>query len=174
MLVNLPQIIPFIPLIASGIGAATAIGSGINATNRNNQVLGQINGEQNQQQQLLQQMLAGINRGDYMNQAKLDGQEMLGQLAADDGARGMLDSGAHSRLAQSNLAKIYADATSRYDQARQGVYQTAFGAHQQLTDTYGRMFNPDPYSGLGPAVQGISSAGASYLDYLKSTPNKVG
>lgn len=166
-------LLPFAGLIASGVGAATAIGSGIAANNRNNAVLGQVNGQNAQQQALIKQLMDGIDKNAYMQQAQGAGQQALGQLSADDASRGLLNSGAHARVGAQTISDIYQQANAKYQTDRQNALGIAMGAHQSLADAYSKQFNPDPYSGVGDAFKGIGTASASYLDYLKP-PAKTG
>ena len=149
--------------------AGSLIG-GAQANNQNNRVLAKVDGQSDQQNALIQQLMSGIDRNAYMQQAQGAGDQALGQLSADDASRGLLNSGAHSRVAASTLSDIYQNANAKYQGDRQNAIGMALGARQSLGQAYGQQYNPNPYSGLAPSLSGVGAAGASYLDYL--TKNK--
>lgn len=159
-------ILPFLPLIASGVGVAGSLIGGARASGQNNQVMGKIDAQNSQQNSLIQQLMSGIDKNAYMAQAGQAGEQAMAQLGADDASKGILSSGAHSRVAAQTLGDIYTNATAKYQADRQNAIGMALGARGNLASSYGQQFNPNPYSGLGPAVSGVGAAGASYLDYL--------
>ena len=162
----MPAVIPFIPLIAAGVGVGGSLIGGKMASDRNNQVMGKIDQQNAQQNTLIQQLMSGIDKNAYMAQAGQAGEQAMSQLGADDASKGILSSGAHSRVAAQTLGDIYTNATAKYQSDRQNAMGMALGARGNLASSYGQQFNPNPYSGLGPAVAGVGTAGASYLDYL--------
>lgn len=159
----MPALIPFIPLLAAGVGAGTSLYSGAQASRRNEQALGQANQATAQQQQLISQLMSGISPEAYRVQAYQDGQSALGQLSSNFAQRGMLSSGALHTTGNQTLSKLYADAGARYQQDRQNAIGMALGGQQQIQAQYGRQINPDPYSGLGASLGAIGTAGGAYL-----------
>ena len=156
-------LIPFIPLIASGMGAATAIGSGIAADRRNQQAQGQANAATAQQQALIQQLMSGISPDAYRNQAAEAGQAALGQLSSNFAQRGMLSSGALHTAGAQTLSKLYSDADARYQQDRQNAIGMALTGQGQIRGAYDSQINPSPYAGLGSALGGLGTAAGQYL-----------
>lgn len=212
----MPAVIPFIPLIAAGIGGATALYSGYKADKQNQAVQQQMQNTQNQQMGLFsqaQQLIPGMqnisnlygqgatgfladrdrlgalngqygglmdqmNRlynsggiGDiltmmrgganvqagqitdggygaqlagnasavmrdtnpevYREQARLAGNDAMGQIASQLAGRGIASSGTSSRLGASTLSRLYADAAARGQQDRlnaYGISNNALGA----------------------------------------------
>lgn len=159
----MPALLPFVPLIAAGIGGATALYSGNQANRRNEQALGQANQATAAQQQLISQLMSGISPEAYRAQAYQDGQSALGQLSSNFAQRGMLSSGALHTAGNQTLSKLYADAGARYQQDRQNAIGMALGGQQAVQRQYGAQINPDPWSGLGAALGGIGTAAGSYL-----------
>lgn len=78
-----------------------------------------------------QGVMNDTNPGVYRAQARLAGNDAMGQLAAQMGARGILSSGTHSRLGAATLSRLYADAAARGQQDRlnaYGISNSALGA----------------------------------------------
>lgn len=159
----MPQAIPFLPLIASGVGAATAIGQGIHSSNMNNQAMAASNQATAQQQQLIQNLMAGISPQAYHDQAAQAGQDALSQLSSNFAQRGMLSSGALHTAGAQTLSKLYTDANARYQQDRQNAIGMALGGYGQIRGAYDSQVNPSPYAGLGAALGGMGTAAGSYL-----------
>lgn len=153
----------FIPLIAAAIGTGTALYSGSQANRRNEQALGQANAATQQQQQLIWQLMSGLNPEAYRAQAYQDGQSALGQLSSNFAQRGMLSSGALHTTGNATLSKLYADASARYQGDRQNAIGIALGGQQQIQRQYGQQINPDPYAGLGASLGAFGTAAGSYL-----------
>lgn len=159
----MPWLAAAAPLIASGVGAATSLFSGIAANNRNNQQIGMANQNMQQQQALIGQLMAGINPQAYQQQAALAGKDAMSQLASDFAQRGMLSSGALGTAGANALTKLQADAAARYQQDRTNAYGMALNARGNMTSQYGQFVNPDPYGGLGQSLGAIGTAAGSYL-----------
>lgn len=159
----MPAVIPFIPLIAAGIGAGTAVYSGVQADKRNQTQIGLANQNMQQQQGLIQQLMSGITPQAYQQQAALAGKDAMSQLASDFAQRGMLSSGALGTAGANALTKLQADAAARYQQDRTNAYGMALNARGNMTSQYGQFVNPDPYGGLGQSLGAIGTAAGSYL-----------
>lgn len=155
--------IPFIPLIAAGIGAGTAVYSGVQANNRNNQQIGLAQDSQQKQQALIQQMMARINPAAYQEQARQASSTALGQLAGNFAQRGLLSSGALYTAGAQATNKAYADADAALQRDQLQAYGIANGAQQNVTQNYGQFVNANPWAGLGSSLGAIGTAGASYL-----------
>ena len=166
-------LIPFIPLIAAGVGVGGSLIGGKMASDSNANVMNKIDGQNAQQNTLIQQLMSGIDKNAYMAQAGQAGEQAMNQLGADDASKGILSSGAHSRIAAQTLGDIYANATAKYQSDRQNAIGMAIGGRSSMSSQYAQQFNPNPYSGLQPAVAGVSSAGATYLDYLEKQKPKA-
>lgn len=156
----MPAIIPFIPLIASGVGAAATIYSGRQAERRNDQYLHQADRAVANQQQLIGELMAGITPDVYQAQAKQAGAAALDQMAASFAQRGMLSSGAHGNQAARTLSELYTNANAAYRQERQSALAQALGASQNLNNQFGQRINPNPYAGLGQVMAGLGGAAA--------------
>lgn len=159
----MPALIPFIPLIAAGVGGATSLIGGMRADQQNQRANQQANAATAQQQALIQQMMAGITPDAYRAQAQQAGQGALSQLAASFAGRGMLNSGAHTTAGANTLAQLYTDANAKYQQDRMGAYQIAMGGQQAIQGQYARQVNPDPFAGVGASLGAIGLAGGDYL-----------
>lgn len=156
-------LIPFVPMIAAALGGATALYSGSQANRRNEQALGQANQATAQQQQLIWQLMSGLNPEAYRAQAYQDGQAALGQLSSNFAQRGMLSSGALHTAGNNALSKLYADAGARYQQDRMNAIGMALTGQQAIQRQYTGQINPEPYSGLGAALGALGTAAGSYL-----------
>lgn len=67
-------------------------------------------------------VMGAVNPEAYANQARLAGNDALGQLTSGLAARGIAASGASSRLGASTLSRLYADAAARGNQDRLQAY----------------------------------------------------
>lgn len=175
-MVKSPQVIPFIPLIAAGIGGATSLYSGYKADQRNQQALGQANAATAAQQALIQNLMAGINPQAYQQQAQVQTQDALAQLSSNFAQRGMLNSGALTTAGMQAASRAQADAAARYQQDRLSAYSMALGGQQAVGQQYRQNINPDPYAGLGQSLGAIGTAGANFLAnrYGAATPGATG
>ena len=155
--------IPFIPLLAAGVGVGGSLISGAQASARNNQQIGLAQQSQAQQQQLIQQLMSGINPAAYQEQARQA--TMLGQqqIGSDFAQRGMLDSGAMYTASANAAGKNYADAQARYQQDRVSAIGAAMGGQNAVTRGYGDFVNPNPYGGLQASLGGLGSAAGQYF-----------
>lgn len=170
----LAPILPFVPLLAAGLGAGTALYSGAQANRRNEQALGQANQATAQQQQLIAQLMGGISPESYRAQAYQDGQSALGQLSSNFAQRGMLSSGALHTAGAQTLSGLYANASAKYQQDRQNAIGMALGGQQAVQRQYGAQINPEPWSGLGAALGGIGTAAGAYLHNNKPAAPSTG
>lgn len=159
----MPAVLPFIPLIASGIGAGTALYSGYRAEQRNQQALAQANQATQAQQALISQLMSGISPQAYQAQAQQAGQDALGQLASNFAGRGMLSSGALHTAGAQTLSRLYTDANAAYQRDRMQAYGMALGGQQAVQQQYGQQINPSPYQGLGAALGAVGTAAGQYL-----------
>lgn len=166
----MPQLIPLIPLIASGIGGVTSLIGGIQASQQNAAANQQANAATQRQQQLIAQLMGGINPEAYRAQAAQAGQAALGQLSSNFAQRGMLSSGALHTAGANTLAQLYTDANAKYQQDRMGAYQVALGGQQNIQGQYAKQVNPDPYAGLGQSLGAIGLAGGDYFGRQAGTP----
>ena len=159
----MPAAVPFLPMIAAGLGTATAIGQGIQTSNQNNRALAASNAATQQQQALIGQLMAGISPDAYRNQAAEAGQAALGQLSSNFAQRGMLSSGALHTAGAQTLSKLYSDADARYQQDRQNAIGMALNGQASIRGAYDSQVNPSPYGGLGAALGGLGTAAGQYL-----------
>lgn len=166
----MPQLIPFIPLIASGVGLAGTLYQGHKSEQQNNANLARADQATAAQQQLIGQLMSGINPQAYRDQAAAAGQNALGQLAANFAGRGMLSSGALHTTGAQTLAQLYTDANAKYQQDRINAIGMALGGQQAVQQQWGAHVNPNPYAGLGSALSGIGTAAGQYLYNQQQKP----
>ena len=158
----MPAVLPFIPLIAAGIGGGVSLYQGYKADQRNQQQIGQAQQSQGQQQALITQMMQGVNPAAYQAQARGASQGALGQIASDFAQRGLNSSGAMYTAGANATNQAYTGAAAQYQHDRMSAYGAAMGGQQAVTQGYGQFVNPDPYGGLGQSLGAIGQAGAAY------------
>lgn len=137
--------------------------SGAQADRRNQQVQGQQQQGITAQQNLIQQMMAGITPGAYHQQAAMATAEGQGQIDSAFAGRGLLGSGAMYAASTNAAAKNYADANANYQRDRQGAYGMALNGQQGIVQQYGQGLNQNPYGGLGASLSGLGTAAGSYF-----------
>lgn len=158
LLAALPAIMGGISTIAGLFGGYKADQANQAAQARQDQMYGNMNG-------LVQQMLSGANPQAYMQQAQTVGQRMLGQVAADQAARGTLQSGTFARTSAEALSQVNADALARAQSDRQQVLGQALSAYGGLAQGYGQRINPNPYGGVGAGLGAVGNGAAWYADW---------
>lgn len=159
----MPALIPFVPMIAAGIGAGATLYSGYRSEQRNNAALAQANQSAAAQQALIQQLMSGISPDAYRAQAAQAGQSSLSDLASNFAQRGMLSSGALHSAGMQSLARLYTDANAAYQRDRMNAIGMALGGQQAIGQQYGQQINPQPYAGLGSALGAAGTAAGQYL-----------
>lgn len=159
----MPAVVPFIPLIASGIGAAASVANGMRTERTNRQYLQRADQAAAAQQQLIGQLMSGITPDVYRAQAQQAGQAALSQLSSDFAQRGMLSSGAMQQAGARTLSEAYTNANAAYRAERMNAIGMALGGQQNLNNQWGQRINPDPYAGLGASLGAMGVAGAQYL-----------
>lgn len=112
------------------------------------------------QQNIIQQLMAGITPGAYQEQARQATALGQGQIASDFAGRGLLSSGAMYQTSANAASKNYADAQAAYQRDRMAAYQTALGGQQNIS---GQVAQANPYAGLGAALGGLGTAAGSYF-----------
>ena len=162
-MVDLPGAIPFIPLIAAGIGGAASLYGGYRQDKANQAVNAQAAQSTAAQQQLIGQLMAGISPDAYRAQAAQAGETALGQLSANFAQRGMLNSGALTTAGAQTLSRLYTDADARYQQDRMNAIGMALGGQQAIQRQYAGMVNPNPYEGLGAALGAAGTSAGQLL-----------
>jgi hypothetical protein len=150
-------------MIASVVGAGASLIGGAQADNRNNQLLGQQQQGITAQQNLIRQLMAGMDPSSYQQQASLATSQGLGGLAQNFAGRGMLDSGAFTTAATNAAASNASNASAAYQRDRLTAYQTAMSGQQGVSQQYANQMNPNPYGGLGAALGGLGTAAGSYF-----------
>lgn len=175
-MIDTPQILPFLPLITAGVGAATSLYSGYKANQRNQANLNAANGATAAQQALIQNLMSGINPAAYQQQAQMQTQDALGQLSSNFAQRGMLNSGALTTAGMQAAARAQTEAAVRYQQDRMSAYSMALGGQQAVGSQYRQNINPDPYGGFGASLGAVGTAAGQYLmgRYGQATPGTTG
>lgn len=164
------MLVPFIPLLAAGVGAGVSLWQGNRAEQQNRAAQQQANQATQAQQALIQQLMSGISPQAYQQQAAQAGQQALSQLAANFAGRGMLSSGALHTAGAQTLSQLYTDAQARYQQDRMNAIGMALGGQQAIQQQYAGGINPNPYAGLGSALGAVGMAGGQYLYNRQATP----
>lgn len=159
----MPALIPFAPLIASGLGAATSLYGGYRANQANQANLNAANNATAAQQALIQQLMSGINPQAYQQQAQMQTQDALGQLSSNFAQRGMLNSGALTTAGMQAAARAQADAARQYQADRMSAYSMALGGQQAVGQQYRQNINPDPFGGVGASLGAVGTAAGQYL-----------
>lgn len=166
----MPALIPFVPLLAAGVGAGVSLWQGNRAEQQNRAANDQANRATAAQQALIQQLMSGISPEAYRAQAAQAGQSALSQLAANFAGRGMLSSGALHTAGAQTLSQLYTDADARYNQDRMNAFGMALGGQQAIQRQYAGQVNPSPYDGLGAALGAVGMAGGQYFYNRQATP----
>lgn len=159
----MPALIPYIPLIAAGVGAAASVSNGMRNERMNREYLGRADQAAAAQQELIANLMSGITPDVYRAQAQQAGNAAIDQLSSAYAQRGMLSSGAMHTAGAKTLSELYTNANAVYRQERMNAIGMALGGQQQLNNQWGQRINPDPYSGLSTALSGLGQAGAQYL-----------
>lgn len=149
----MPAAIPFLPLIASAVGVGGSLIGGAMNDRRQQQGIAA-------QQNIIQQLMAGITPGAYQEQARQATAAGQGQISADFASRGLLSSGAMYQASANAASKNYADAQAAYQRDRLAAYQTALGGQQGINT---QVSQANPYDGVGAALGGLGTAAGSYF-----------
>lgn len=159
----MPALIPFVPLIAAGVGAGATLWNGARQDRANQATLNQANQATAAQQALIGQLMSGINPEAYRAQAAQSTQDALGQLTSNFAQRGMLNSGALTTAGMQAAARAQTDAMTRLQQDRMSAYGMALGGQQSIGQQYMQRINPDPYAGVGASLGAVGTAAGQYL-----------
>lgn len=157
-----PAVIPFIPVIAAGIGVAGGLITGNQAKKNNEKLIDSQNQNLSRVSEFAEQIATRVSRSEYDSQANADVNAALKDVFGAMASRGMGRSTAGLTAASGASAQIRSGYGQQYLKDRLSSLQTAGGMISGVASTPRMGYDSDPYAGFRSGLSGIGSAAAYY------------
>lgn len=158
----MPAVVPFVPLIASGIGLVGGLVTGNQQKKQNEKYIQSQDQQISQITQFADTLVSKVSREEYNSQANQDVSAALKDVFGTMASRGMGRSTAGLTAAAGASAQIRSGYGQQYLKDRMAALQTAGGMYAGASQTPRMGYDSDPYAGFRSGLGGIASGAAYY------------